>query len=95
MSTIESYLEPLPEDSTFTVTIVTYESSHIGLSENQNYAHFPWIVEDEPIELKNKELLPLKTVKTECLSFQMYAVEDKKSKNLKTEEQPHTSKEKT
>lgn len=84
LSMVESYLKPLPEESTFKITFLTFESSHIGLSENPNYANFPWIVEDEPIELKNKALLPIKTITTECLNLQMYAMEDKKAK-LETE----------
>ncbi|XP_043484571.1 mitotic spindle assembly checkpoint protein MAD2B [Leptopilina heterotoma] len=80
ISTTESYLKPLPENSTFRVNFLTFESSHIGLSENANFADFPWIVDDSDIELKNQQLLPLKTIKTDCLNLQMYAIEDKLSK---------------
>ncbi|XP_051175748.1 mitotic spindle assembly checkpoint protein MAD2B isoform X2 [Leptopilina boulardi] len=80
ISTMESYLKPLPENSTFRINFVTFESSHIGLSENANFADFPWIVDDVTKDLKNQQLLPLKTIKTECLNLQMYTIEDKLSK---------------
>ncbi|XP_066597880.1 mitotic spindle assembly checkpoint protein MAD2B [Prorops nasuta] len=78
----DSYLKPLPEGSTFSIEIVTYETAHVALSENPVCDDFPWIVDDKPKEMTNKNILPLKTVKTDCLTLQMYVIEDDVNKNI-------------
>ncbi|XP_014477367.1 PREDICTED: mitotic spindle assembly checkpoint protein MAD2B [Dinoponera quadriceps] len=81
ISICDTYLEPLPDGSIFSIEIQTYETAHITLSENSKCEDFPWIVEDDAIEMANKNLLPLKDIKTDCLNLQMYVIEDAESKN--------------
>lgn len=76
LSTCDGYLKPLPEGSTFSIEIQTYETAHITLSENPKCEDFPWIIEDGTTEMINKNLLPLKDIKSDCLSLQMYVIED-------------------
>ncbi|XP_047365999.1 mitotic spindle assembly checkpoint protein MAD2B [Vespa velutina] len=76
LSICETYLNPLPEDASFSIEIQTYETAHVSLSENPLCEDFPWIVEDENKKMINKKLLPLKTVKTECLNLQMYVLQN-------------------
>lgn len=76
LSTSGSYLKPLPENSTFSVQIHTNEAAHVALSENPVCENFPWIeADDGSVDIKEQILLPLKTVNTEYLKLQMYAVE--------------------
>lgn len=77
----DTYLKPLPHGSTFSIEIQTYETAYITLSENPKCEDFPWIVEDDAIEMVNKNLLPLKNIKTDCLTLQMYVIEDRENKN--------------
>lgn len=81
LSICDTYLKPLPDGSTFSIEIQTYETAHITLSENPKCEDFPWIVEDDAIEMINKNLLPLKDIKTDCLNLQMYVTEDAENKN--------------
>lgn len=76
-----TYLKPLPDGSTFSIEIKTYETAHITLSENPKCEDFPWIVEEGVAEMVNKNLLPLKDVKTSCLNLQMYVIEDADNKS--------------
>lgn len=78
---LESYLKPLPQDVSFFIEIVTYETAHVALNENKKCEHFPWIVTENNKEMINKSLLPMKTIQTEHLTLQMYAIEDEVSKN--------------
>lgn len=80
LSTCDTYLKPLPDDSTFSIEIQTYETAHIILSENPKCEDFPWIIEDSAEEMMNTSLLPLKDIKTDCLSLQMYVIEDTANK---------------
>lgn len=80
LSILDAYLKPLPEDSTFSIEIQTYEAAHVALSENPKCENFPWIVDEDAKDIQNASLLPLKTIKTECLNLQMYVVEDKLAK---------------
>ncbi|KAK2577522.1 hypothetical protein KPH14_003613 [Odynerus spinipes] len=77
LSTCDTYLKPLPEDSSFSIEIQTYETARVFLCENPICEDFPWIVEDEIIEMVTKRLLPVKTVKTDCLNLQIYVVESR------------------
>ncbi|XP_076234662.1 DNA polymerase zeta subunit 2 [Calliopsis andreniformis] len=80
LSTCDAYLKSLPEDSTFSIEIQTYETAHVALSENPRCEDFPWIIDEDAIEMTDKNLLPLKTIKTDCLNLQMYVLENEKSK---------------
>lgn len=71
----DTYLKSLPDGSTFSIEIQTSETAHIILSENPKCEDFPWIIEDGA-EMTNKNLLPLKDIKTDCLNLQMYVIED-------------------
>lgn len=72
----------MPEDSTFSIEIQTYETAHVALSENPRCEDFPWIIDDDAIEMTDKHLLPLKTIKTDCLNLQMYVLENEKDKSI-------------
>ncbi|XP_017759351.1 PREDICTED: mitotic spindle assembly checkpoint protein MAD2B [Eufriesea mexicana] len=80
LSMCESYLKPLPEDSSFSIEIQTYETAHVTLNENPCCEDFPWIIDENALEMTNKNLLPLKTIKTDCLNLQMYVIEDESNK---------------
>ncbi|XP_043599942.1 mitotic spindle assembly checkpoint protein MAD2B [Bombus pyrosoma] len=80
LSMCESYLKPLPEDSSFIIEIKTYETAHVTLNENPCCEDFPWIINEDVPDMTNKNLLPLKTIKTECLNLQMYVIEDENKK---------------
>nr|XP_033330854.1 mitotic spindle assembly checkpoint protein MAD2B [Megalopta genalis]XP_033330855.1 mitotic spindle assembly checkpoint protein MAD2B [Megalopta genalis] len=80
LSMCEAYLKPLPEDSTFSIEIQTYEAAHVGLSENPNCEDFPWIINEDMPEMTDTNLLPLKTIKTDCMNLQMYVTESEKNK---------------
>lgn len=80
LSMCDTYLKPLPDGSTFSIEIQTYETAHIILSENPKCEGFPWIIEDGAVEMTNKNLLPLKDIKTDCLNLQMYVIEDTANK---------------
>ncbi|XP_029051224.1 mitotic spindle assembly checkpoint protein MAD2B [Osmia bicornis bicornis] len=84
LSMCEAYLKPLPEDSTFSIEIKTYETAHVALNENPYCEDFPWIIDEDALEMTEKTLLPLKTIKTDCLNLQMYVLE---SQNSKVEDQ--------
>ncbi|KAK9307130.1 hypothetical protein QLX08_002453 [Tetragonisca angustula] len=80
LSMCETYLKPLPEDSSFSIEIETYETAHVSLNENPHCEDFPWIINEDAPEMINKNLLPLKTIKTDCLNMQMYVIEDENKK---------------
>lgn len=80
LSMCDTYLKPLPEGSTFSIEIQTYETAHIILNENPKCEDFPWIIEDGAVEMTDKNLLPLKSIKTDCLNLQMYVIEDATNK---------------
>lgn len=80
LSMCETYLKPLPEDSSFSIEIETYETAHVSLNENPRCEDFPWIINEDAPEMMNKNLLPLKTIKTDCLNMQMYVIEDENKK---------------
>lgn len=84
----DTYLKPLPNNSTFTIEIVTHETAHAFLSENPKHEDFPWIVKDDVEEMTNKNLLPLKDIKTDCLYLHMYVIEDTGSKTERSDD-PH------
>jgi len=75
----DTYLKPIPDNSTFSIEIQTYETAHIILSENPKCEDFPWIIKDDT-EMIDKNLLPLKDIKTDCLSLQLYLIEDTANK---------------
>lgn len=77
----EAYLKPLPEDSIFSIEINTYETAHVTLNENPRCEDFPWIINEDSLEMTEQSLLPLKTVKTDCLNLQMYVLENKSNKS--------------
>lgn len=81
LSICKTYLKPLPKETTFAIEIQTYETAHIALNENPDCEDFPWIINDDAIEMLNKQLLPLKTLQTDCLSLQLYVLEDQEQKN--------------
>ncbi|XP_011689248.1 PREDICTED: mitotic spindle assembly checkpoint protein MAD2B [Wasmannia auropunctata] len=80
LSMCDTYLKPIPDNSTFSIEIQTYETAHITLSENPKCEDFPWIIKDDAIEMINKNLLPLKGIKTDCLNLQLYVIEDAANK---------------
>ncbi|KOC67282.1 Mitotic spindle assembly checkpoint protein MAD2B, partial [Habropoda laboriosa] len=80
LSMCEAYLKPLPEDSTFTIEIQTYETAHVALNENPRCEDFPWIINENALEITENNLLPLKTIKTDCLHLQMYVLENESNK---------------
>ncbi|XP_012219354.1 mitotic spindle assembly checkpoint protein MAD2B [Linepithema humile] len=80
LSICDTYLKPLPDGSSFSIEIQTYETAYIILSENPKCEDFPWIIEDSAEEMMNKSLLPLKDIKTDCLNLQMYVIEDTANK---------------
>ncbi|XP_076627651.1 DNA polymerase zeta subunit 2 [Colletes latitarsis] len=82
LSVCEAYLKPLPEDSTFSIEIQTYETAHVALSENPHCEDFPWIINEDAFEMTNQKLLPLKTIKTDCLNLQMYVMESEENKTI-------------
>lgn len=75
----DTYLKPIPDKSTFSIEIQTYETAHIILSENPKCEDFPWIIKDDA-EMIDKNLLPLKNIKTDCLNLQLYVIEDTTNK---------------
>ncbi|EFN76940.1 mitotic spindle assembly checkpoint protein MAD2B [Harpegnathos saltator] len=81
LSMCDTYLKPLPDGTTFSIEIQTYETAHIALSENPKCEDFPWVVKDDATEMVNKNLLPLKDIKTDCLNLQMYVIEDAENKS--------------
>ncbi|XP_015430213.1 PREDICTED: mitotic spindle assembly checkpoint protein MAD2B [Dufourea novaeangliae] len=81
LSMCEAYLKPLEQNSTFSIEIQTNEAAHVGLSENPRCENFPWIINEEALEMTDKNLLPLKTIKTDCLNLQMYVVESEVNKS--------------
>lgn len=80
LSMTESYLQSVPKDSTFVIDIVTHQSGHVALSANPKCQDFLWIINDDSRKMKDTKLLPIKTLKTEFLMLQLYALEDEKSK---------------
>ncbi|KAL6259434.1 hypothetical protein P5V15_009354 [Pogonomyrmex californicus] len=80
LSICGTYLKPIPENSTFSIEIQTYETAHIILSENPKCEDFPWIIKDDVMEMTDKNLLPLKDIRTDCLNFQIYVIEDTTNK---------------
>ncbi|XP_012540681.1 mitotic spindle assembly checkpoint protein MAD2B [Monomorium pharaonis] len=76
LSMCDTYLKPIPDNSTFSIEIQTNETAHIVLSENPKCENFPWIVKDDAEEMTDKSLLPLKNIKTDCLNLQLYVIED-------------------
>ncbi|XP_046432135.1 mitotic spindle assembly checkpoint protein MAD2B [Neodiprion fabricii] len=81
LSTSGSYLKRLPENATFSIQIHTHEAAHAALNENPRCENFPWIeAEEDMTEIKEQTLLPLKSINTEYLNLQMYALE-KENKN--------------
>ncbi|XP_003702877.3 DNA polymerase zeta subunit 2 [Megachile rotundata] len=80
LSMCEAYLKPLPEDSTFSIEIQTYETAHVALNENPRCEDFPWIINEAALEMTDKTLLPLKTINTDCLHLQMYVLENQNCK---------------
>ncbi|KAK0081892.1 hypothetical protein PV325_011419 [Microctonus aethiopoides] len=83
LSMTNAYLNPLPDDCTFTIEIDTYEAAHIAISENPKCEDFPWITKESTDELNiRNNLLPLTTINTEYLGLQMYVITpDNESKN--------------
>lgn len=81
LSMCDTYLKPIPDNSTFSIEIQTYETAHIVLSENPKCEDFPWIIKDDAVEMIDKNLLPLKDIKTDCLNLQLYVIEDTANKN--------------
>ncbi|KYN20632.1 Mitotic spindle assembly checkpoint protein MAD2B [Trachymyrmex cornetzi] len=80
LSMCDTYLRAIPDNSTFSIEIQTYETAHITLSENPKCEDFPWIIKDDAVEMINKNLLPLKDIKTDCLNLQLYVIEDTTNK---------------
>ncbi|KYQ53436.1 Mitotic spindle assembly checkpoint protein MAD2B, partial [Trachymyrmex zeteki] len=80
LSMSDTYLKAIPDNSTFSIEIQTYETAHITLSENPKCEDFPWIIKDNAVEMINKNLLPLKDIKTDCLNLQLYVIEDTANK---------------
>ncbi|KYM96810.1 Mitotic spindle assembly checkpoint protein MAD2B, partial [Cyphomyrmex costatus] len=76
LSMCDTYLKAIPDNSTFSIEIQTYETAHITLSENSKCEDFPWIIKDDAVEVIDKNLLPLKNIKTDCLNLQLYVIED-------------------
>lgn len=75
LSMTNAYLNPLPDDCTFTIEIDTYEAAHIAISENPKCEDFPWITKESTDELNiRNNLLPLTTINTEYLGLQMYVI---------------------
>ncbi|KAJ8686399.1 hypothetical protein QAD02_022193 [Eretmocerus hayati] len=77
LSLIESYLEPLPPESTFTINITTNRAAFLSLSEQIASLDFPLIIENHPAEVKNGFLLPIKDLCTDFLALKCYAVKSK------------------
>ncbi|XP_077259873.1 DNA polymerase zeta subunit 2 [Temnothorax americanus] len=80
LSMCDTYLRPIPDTSTFSIEIQTYETAHVILSENPKCEDFPWIIKDDAVEMIDKNLLPLKDIKTDCLNLQLYVIEDTANK---------------
>ncbi|KYN40732.1 Mitotic spindle assembly checkpoint protein MAD2B, partial [Trachymyrmex septentrionalis] len=80
LSMCDTYLKAIPDNSTFSIEIQTYETAHVTLSENPKCEDFPWIIKDDAVEMINKNLLPLKDIKTDCLNLQLYVIEDTANK---------------
>ncbi|XP_076679802.1 DNA polymerase zeta subunit 2 [Andrena cerasifolii] len=80
LSMCGAYLKPLPEDSSFSIEIQTYETAHVAVSENPRCEDFPWIIDEGNLEMRDNNLLPLKTVRTDCLNLQMYVLESETNK---------------
>ncbi|KAG5339535.1 MD2L2 protein, partial [Acromyrmex charruanus] len=80
LSMCDTYLRAIPDNSTFSIEIQTYETAHVTLSENPKCEDFPWIIKDDAVEMINKNLLPLKDIKTDCLNLQLYVIEDTANK---------------
>ncbi|KYM86116.1 Mitotic spindle assembly checkpoint protein MAD2B, partial [Atta colombica] len=76
LSICDTYLRAIPDNSTFSIEIQTYETAHVTLNENPKCEDFPWIIKDDAVEMINKNLLPLKNIKTDCLNLQLYVIED-------------------
>ncbi|XP_024877435.1 mitotic spindle assembly checkpoint protein MAD2B [Temnothorax curvispinosus] len=80
LSMCDTYLRPIPDTSIFSIEIQTYETAHIILSENPKCEDFPWIIKDDAVEMIDKNILPLKDIKTDCLNLQLYVIEDTANK---------------
>ncbi|EGI62214.1 Mitotic spindle assembly checkpoint protein MAD2B [Acromyrmex echinatior] len=80
LSMCDTYLRAIPDNSTFSIEIQTYETAYVTLSENPKCEDFPWIIKDDAVEMINKNLLPLKDIKTDCLNLQLYVIEDTANK---------------
>ncbi|KAL0123032.1 hypothetical protein PUN28_007574 [Cardiocondyla obscurior] len=80
LSMCDTYLKPIPDNATFSIEIQTYETAHIILGENPKCENFPWVINDDAAEMTDKNLLPLKDIKTDCLNLQLYVIEDAMSK---------------
>lgn len=80
LSMAETYLKPLLLDSAFIINVVTSHAAHIAYTENSNNQDFPWIVDDDFMEVVNGQLLPIKDISTNYLSLQLFVVEDRESK---------------
>lgn len=76
----ESYLKPLPEESSFKIEIETNETVHDHLNKNPELENFPWIIKESSTKKKidNNFLLPLHSVKTEYLGLQVFAISHQK-----------------
>lgn len=76
----DTYLKPIPDNTTFSIEIQTYETAHIILSDNPKCEDFPWIIKDDTVEMTDKNLLPLKDIKNNGLNLQLYVIEDTANK---------------
>lgn len=80
LSMCETYLDPLPTDSSFVIKIAVNQAAEAFLIENSKYNNFPWCADDNTAEVQRGLLLPIKDLNTAGLVLQCYAVEDKECK---------------
>ncbi|KAG5897135.1 hypothetical protein JTB14_025088 [Gonioctena quinquepunctata] len=73
LHTAQEYLEDLPDDSTFSISLQTTAYSSVEFNQEPSYESFPWIeVKEKEISVSGADIVPLQTLESDCLALQMY-----------------------
>ncbi|KAL3282380.1 hypothetical protein HHI36_005565 [Cryptolaemus montrouzieri] len=69
----KAYVDSLPSDSTFTISICTTELSSLEFNDNPVFEDFPWIhCSSKDYCLESPDIIPLQTVDLNYLDMQIY-----------------------
>ena len=79
---LETYLEPLPKNSSFIINIVTNYATHTAVADNFKQRDFFWIVDENVNKIQNGLLIPIINFETDYLILHCYAVQDRSSKMI-------------